>query len=259
MRSVATNLKGYPVLVDLKRGSDELYMKQRFQSVPHRFFDIEPYMRWEMIEYVVEDMPLLSLNYEMTDVITRDEWDKIGLWVLRFVGGGDNEVNEEVLKWFEKPVKQWNDDAEWTVFGDKEVVHEDENGKVMKESVMRNCYDFRMELGDDDTMYYEVWKPFTCLPYCTYVEKWSDVGHYPFFSNLYVNTTWGLAWDNNFMIRLWGHLGMKGECKLEEMVLDRIKSCQDGGEEEPRVYRMEIDETIETRKRRVYGKRKRYS
>lgn len=261
---VKIRMAGFEPLVDRLHGGDFAWMHAHFKDVPHRLFDHEKYEVYSIALYDYEEPPSFAVHFNRGDDIDDVEWELIGDWVKRYICEGKdgdswketNAAMPSVMDDMEKPVKQLGEGEDWTVFGDKIIVEENEMGTVRREKVMKDSYEFKMmQVGD--TMFYEVWKPFTCNPYTTYVEGFGEKGHFPFFTNLYVNTTWGLGQDNAFMVQLWTHLGMKGECELERMVRARCERCREGKEGEPSVYRLGLEECIKSRERKEELKRKR--
>lgn len=113
-------------------------------------------------------------------------------------------------------------------------------------------------VAEKDTMFYQVCKPFTDLPFTCVVFNYSDIGHRKFFSSLFTTASWGIcSEDMDFLEQAWIHLGMPPDgYDIEEIVKEQIKKCEQG-EVEPRVYRRTIDQVLETfEKRGFIGPRK---
>ncbi len=112
-------------------------------------------------------------------------------------------------------------------------------------------YGFRyFHLEPRDIMVYEVVKPHTDLPYTTLTTEYSARGHLPFFSSLFINTTWGVCnTDIAFLRQVWSYLCMEGECDLERLFKDRVEACFPSPtrvpEQEPMVWRRSLEEIVE--------------
>ena len=112
-------------------------------------------------------------------------------------------------------------------------------------------YHFRtFHLDDKDVMVYEIKKPNTDLPYTTVTRNFSLKGHTPFFTDLFICESWGVARaDIAFLKKLWNFLEMENEFDLDSLMKAATEKCyptNDGGPEpEPEVYRKEMESVIE--------------
>lgn len=113
-------------------------------------------------------------------------------------------------------------------------------------------YTFDMFFDDEnDVMFYEICKPNTDRPFCTYIEDFSLHGHIRLFPTLFVSSVWGVAKnDIPFLEQLWDHLEIPGICNLETLVKDCVKECY-GGAPEPKLWRTHIEDL----KRVYFGKK----
>jgi len=123
-------------------------------------------------------------------------------------------------------------------------------------------YLFNMEIDEGHDMgFFQIDKPFTDRPYTTIIRSLKERGLLPLFSSLYIDKTWGLGQDNQFLKELWVHLGMNatsGILDLENELKNHIQRCSpENGipESEPEVYRM----TIQELKVQMTNKNKRYT
>tara|TARA_R110002126_G_scaffold78877_4_gene196191 strand:+ start:4586 stop:5416 length:831 start_codon:yes stop_codon:yes gene_type:complete len=253
---------GWEPLVNLVKGNDEYWMRQHFKDVPHRLFrDGEVY---QIAEYDMESPPACSIEFNLDEDVSVAQWVEIEKfvtdWILKGKGLEDWKACQANTPSFmqEKAPAQLGTDELWSVFDDKITMDANEDGVVRKQDKMSDDYTFKMQ-QDGDVMFYEVTKPFTAVPYSTYVEDFDRKGHYPFFTNLYVNTSWGLGHDNKFITELWTHHFKMGPCDLEKMVKERVARCVAGLEGEPCVYRMDLEACIASRSRKEALKRKRVS
>jgi len=122
-----------------------------------------------------------------------------------------------------------------------------------EEIVVVKKYDFRTWYDEShDTMFYEVTKAYTDLPFTSVVYNHSNKGHRKFFASLFTQTSWGICpEDMDFLHQVWLHLEMPGEYDIEEIVKAQIKLCE-AGEIEPQVYRRSIEEVQETFEKRKF-------
>lgn len=111
-------------------------------------------------------------------------------------------------------------------------------------------YQFESELlKDEDIMLYQVIKPFTDLPYTSVTRNFSNKGHIPFFTDLFICQSWGVArTDIAFLKQMWIHLKMDGEFNLENLMKTATEKCYPSEhnipQPEPEVYRRPISAVI---------------
>jgi len=246
---------GFTPFVDTKNG-ENLYWLRRY------FTDKFNFLWWrstggdrlhcgQITEFDPEcDTLVLSIEIDVVPDANVTQWVEHAVFQER----------DDVEKIFEMPVQQVSDDVkdEWSVYLDKEKVGEDEKtgATIYKQATRENYYHFSYEFESDGVVLYEVSKAHCAVPYCTAIENYLEKSHYDLFTNLYVNTSWGLGDDNTFLQALWKNLGMKGECDLDLMVKARIEGCCNGLAE-PRVYRMPMSEFKDLRRRLAEKKRSR--
>lgn len=104
-------------------------------------------------------------------------------------------------------------------------------------------------LEDEDIMLYQVIKPFTDLPYTSITRNYSLKGHVPFFTDLFICQSWGVArGDIAFLKHMWTQLKMDGEFDLEKLMKTATEKCYPSDsnlpEPEPEVYRRNMDDVI---------------
>lgn len=110
-------------------------------------------------------------------------------------------------------------------------------------------YKFRYQPLENDIMLYEVVKPFTDLPYTSVTRNYSKKGHIPFFTDLFICQSWGVARnDISFLKEMWSYLKMDGVFNLEELMKVATEKCYPSDdnipEPEPEVYRRSIEDVI---------------
>lgn len=113
-------------------------------------------------------------------------------------------------------------------------------------------------LESQDIMLYEVVKPFTDLPYTSVTRKYSLKGHLPFFTDLFICQSWGVARaDIAFLKHMWSELQMDGEFDLESLMKDATERCLPAEDRfpdpEPEVYRRSLEDTILILKEKALG------
>jgi hypothetical protein len=101
----------------------------------------------------------------------------------------------------------------------------------------------------EDIMLYEVLKPFTDLPYTSVTRNYSKKGHLPFFTDLFICQSWGVARsDISFLAYMWKELKMTGVFDIEELMKEATEKCLPSEtripEPEPEVYRRSLHDTI---------------
>lgn len=105
-------------------------------------------------------------------------------------------------------------------------------------------------LEEEDIMLYEVTKPFTDLPYTSVTCNYSTKGHKPFFTDLFIAPSWGVARnDIAFLKHTWEKFNMEGDFDLEAMLKEATEKCVPGEnyipEPEPIVYRRTISDVLD--------------
>lgn len=98
-------------------------------------------------------------------------------------------------------------------------------------------------------MLYEVKKPFTDLPYTSVTRNYSKKGHIPFFTDLFICQSWGVARsDIAFLKHMWNELKMDGDFDLEKLMKAATEKCYPSDdnipEPEPEVYRRSLDNVV---------------
>ncbi len=96
------------------------------------------------------------------------------------------------------------------------------------------------------TMFYQVDRPYTDLPFTVYTKEFHENGHLDFFTSLFGSAAWGSSkHDVAFLKHFWTHFGMQGEFDMNKLLKDRIDSCYPPElKAEPEVYRRTIDEVL---------------
>lgn len=118
---------------------------------------------------------------------------------------------------------------------------------LSKENDFYDLHTFYIE--EDDIMIYEVLKPFTDLPYTAVTRNYSKKGHLPFFTDLFICQSWGVARsDILFLKSCWDYLLMTGDFNLDKLLKDATEKCLPGEnyipEPEPEVYRRTLKDVV---------------
>lgn len=112
-------------------------------------------------------------------------------------------------------------------------------------------YEFRMvHLDQKDIMLYEIKKPNTELPYTTVTRNYSMKGHLPFFTDLFICESWGVARaDFSFLKKVWVHLEMDGDFDIDSLLKAATEKCYPREDQipepEPEVYRRDIETVVQ--------------
>ncbi len=140
---------------------------------------------------------------------------------------GDYDI-DEIMKMLPQPITQCIDP------------------ETIPEVAKNEDYEFT-KLYDEklDTMFYEVRKPNTDLPYTTATKNYKSQGHTPFFTALFICNSWGVSRnDVPFLEELWMHLEMDGVFDIDGLLKDATEAClpNESGiiNSEPSVYRRDL-------------------
>jgi hypothetical protein len=122
--------------------------------------------------------------------------------------------------------------------------------EVIESTRGNNYYNLETRLLEHlDIMLYEVRKPFTDLPYTSVTRNYSKKSHLPFFTDLFICQSWGVARsDISFLQHTWKELNMEGVFDLEALMKEATDKCLPSDnripEPEPEVYRRELNDVI---------------
>lgn len=208
-----------------------ILLKEKYGSSIHRFFghDCD-----ELIVFDVEVVDMIEPEFIVTfdKQISKKEWRDIFLFFRNLL----DEIPD--AKYFEKIKHLIDVQTKCTLKSSTPQI---------EEAKYDHQYIFNMDLDEEKNIgFFEIQKPFTDRPYTTIIRNFKERGFLPLFTSLYIDSTWGLAMDNNFLKQLWVHLGLNakiGLLDLEKEVKDHISRCSpENGipEAEPEVYRMNI-------------------
>lgn len=123
--------------------------------------------------------------------------------------------------------------------------------KDVEMAPLNDHYEFECRhLEEEDMMLYEVIKPFTDLPYTSVTRNFKKKGHVPFFTDLFICQSWGVARsDIAFLKQMWDHLKMDGTFDLDSLMKAATEKCYPSDnaipEPEPEVYRRKLDDVIQ--------------
>lgn len=232
------NRLGYSALVDSihKRNYEWLYKN----IINGRFFiqdgeEVYMFDREELMKEVLL-VPDFSIVFPDDKEILEADWSKIYKYIEAHITSTmeDLAITEEVEKLMGKPL----------------VLHHEPLEEI---KIDRGTDYYNLEtryLEEDDVMLYEVTKPFTDLPYTSVTRNYSKKGHLPFFTDLFIAPSWGVARsDIAFLNYTWKEFKMEGDFNLDELMKTAIQKCTPNEdfipEPEPTVYRRDIQSVIE--------------
>lgn len=235
------NRLGYTTLVDSIHGKNYTWLYRNSEN--GRFFIQE---KEELYMFSREDLKKEMLLVPDFAVIFPDdktledyEWSRIYKYLEAHLTDAmeDVENTEKVQQLLEKPVVA-------TAVAENTL----NEPQISKESDFYNL-DTRY-LENEDIMLYEVTKPFTDLPYTSVTFNYSAKGHKPFFTDLFIAPSWGVAQnDIQFLKHVWEKFNMEGEFNLDKMLKEATENCVPGEchvpAPEPVVYRRTILDVID--------------
>lgn len=104
-------------------------------------------------------------------------------------------------------------------------------------------------IDSKDYMIFEVIKPFTDKPYTAVIREYSTYGNLPFFSALFICSSWGVYHqDIEFLRRCWDRFEMPGIFDMDKILKEGTEACYPApGREpmsEPQVYRKTLEEVV---------------
>lgn len=202
----------------------------------------------ENLDSKMDWMPDFAITFNDDAVITEKQWDEIHLYCKQHL---TNEIIDmtntmKVHELLGRPTKM--------------VANVDETPALEEK---QDYYGFnRCYLDEQDIMLYEVTKPFTDLPYTSVTRRYSKKGHLPFFTDLFICQSWGVARsDVAFLANMWKELKMEGEFDLEKLMKEATEKCMPKDDElpepEPEVYRRSLQDTILILKEKMEGTNRR--
>lgn len=228
--------KHYPILADSVNFEFPSF-KAKYESSNARYFYYED-NEWSM--HKIEELhftPHFLLSFDLNEAIDEDTWSTIFTWIKKIF----EDITDEEL---EKKIKQI-----LTAYEKQEP--RPQIYKSIDPPPLPDYYSFRyMEDDSRNLAICEVTKPFTDLPYTTVIRNYSQRTLLPFFTSLFVCSSWGVAnHDIVFLYKLWEHLSFNekyGDLDLENRLKEDIAKCKPdypgGAESEPEVYRLSIEE-----------------
>jgi len=104
-------------------------------------------------------------------------------------------------------------------------------------------FDFK-KLEDLDCIFYQLTKPNTDRPYVVLVKNFSKHNHKRLFTSMRLFDSWGASrYDLAFLHQLWTYLVGGNKPDFDEMLKEHIEAVL-YGEEEPKVWRNDLDSVV---------------
>lgn len=241
---------GYTVLVDAIHIKNYKWFQENI--VVGRLFIFD---RDELFMFTKENLdpemiwtPDFSITFNDDAEISDTQWDEIHLYAKQHLTDEmiDMTNTMKVHELLGKPTTQ-------------KVELEDIEIKKQEQDyyALNRCF-----LEKQDIMLYEVTKPFTDLPYTSVTRNYSKKGHLPFFTDLFICQSWGVARaDIAFLAEMWKELKMTGEFDLDKLLKEATEKCMPQEntlpEPEPEVYRRSLQDTILILKEKSEGTNRR--
>lgn len=213
----------------------------KYGTVHSRFFVCE-IDKWKMMtkdQLQSYGMAHFVLTFDENVAVEEESWEMILKWVQCIFDGEKNE--------------QLNTLVGELIPSKGKGILVSSSGPAGDDTKANTEYQFKYIVDESRNMgLFEVIKPFTDKPYCAVIRNFSVRGFLPFFTALYVSSSWGVAsHDHLFLKKIWDHLEMgkeHGEFDLERRLKEDIAKCSadnpGGAEAEPEVYRMSIKELL---------------
>ena len=229
----------YPPFVDGKN-LNPVDMKHKYHGVNGKFFNCEG-DQWTMFDLEVVDLmqPTFLVSFDEGTKVSKADWNLVLKWVNTiFSGEKDYELDDKIKKLI-PPYEKCPEKITFSTQLEPKCVEDQRE------------YRFRYVVDCDfDRALFEVIKPYTDKPYTAVIRGFSNRGFLPFFTALYVCTSWGVcSQDHAFLEKLWVFMNLDaqhGPLNLEKRLQEDIQRClpREGyvPEPEPEVYRMSIEE-----------------
>jgi hypothetical protein len=232
---------GYTAYADAIHKYDYYYLKKNVPFKNGRFFITEREKIYMFDENLLrEDMsvtPDFALIFNETEeCVSEDDWAKI--------------ANFFDQHWLDENIDMTNTMKVYELIGrpEKMATTAEASDEIITEQ--QDYYSLNLKyLEEVDIMLYEVTKPFTDLPYTSVTRNYSKKGHLPFFTDLFICSSWGVARsDILFLQHSWNEFKMDGEFNLDVLLKNATEKCLPSEsnipEPEPEVYRRNIESTI---------------
>lgn len=227
--------KYYPIFADGHSIEYHIFL-EKYKNSNSRYFiyDNEKWLMFSIDE--LKCLPHFVINFDQGKVMSDAEWEFIQKWV-NAIFQDDDDLTDEMYEMFPQYSK----------------IDSKSNSEDFV-NVENDAYAFRYFIDEEsDKAYFEVTKPYTDRPYTSVIRSYSVRGMLPFFTSLYVCSSWGICnHDHMFLNRVWNHLNMNvkhGELDLERRLKEDIAKClpdnPGGPESEPEVYRCSIENLLE--------------
>lgn len=193
-------------------------------------------------------LPDFAITFNDDALITEEQWDEIHLYCKQHLTNDviDMTNTMKVHELLGKPTSMT------ASIEDTPMLEADQDYYGFN-----RCY-----LDQQDIMLYEVTKPHTDLPYTSVTKNYSKKGHLPFFTDLFICQSWGVARDDiAFLKEMWKELNMEGDFDIETLMKNATEKCMPKDDQlpepEPEVYRRSLNDTILILKEKALGTNRR--
>jgi hypothetical protein len=90
-----------------------------------------------------------------------------------------------------------------------------------------------------DIMVYQVTKPGVELPFTTVTRSYTEQGHTPFFTDLFLSHEWGTCRsDILFLDQVWKHLDMLGSFDIDTLLKNATRACLPNATPDPNIIEL---------------------
>ncbi len=236
---ILTLQKYYPVFTDSESTTEEIKFKYKGSNA---FFFTILADDWVLFRYEALDVlqPKFVVTFDKGFKVKKEDRMNMIRWVQSIFAGID-DTNLNTIMEILVPLP--------TVCPEKI----DLKNQIDPPKEMPTEYAFDSELQGCDCMLVQITKPHTDRPYTAAIRKFSERGWVPFFTALFISSSWGVcSQDISFLGYIWKMLGMNekyGDMNLEQRLKDDVDRCVPGADgipdAEPEVYRLTIMEVKE--------------
>lgn len=237
---------GYSTFVDGKHKNDYGWLMQNIEVGKLFIYDSDEVYMFSK-DQLDKDMiftPDFAVVFNSDAIVTDEQWDNIHLYLKQHLTDEmiDMTNTMKVHEMLGKPTYV------------KATLPE------VEPPTQQTHYSFDCRfLEEDDIMLYQVIKPFTDLPYTSVTREYSRKGHIPFFTDLFICQSWGVARnDIGFLQHMWTELKMDGEFNLDALMKDATEKCYPSDSAipsaEPEVYRRCIDDVVQILQEKIIRK-----
>ena len=212
-------------------------IKDRYRNVNGRFYSFEntTVIESKLDEFTDDEkIPNLLMSFDKDVQVSEDDWTiVVGPFIKSLVDDTVVVDQEKFYALAPKPI---------VVYSEKE-----EEEKKVDNLMVDYTFEYVVD-KEVDIAFCQICKPFTDSPYTVVIRNYSQKGLLPFFTSIFVSTSWGVAsHDIVFLNKLWTFLEMEkthGAFDLENRLKEHVRKCTEHLEIEPELYRADYKKVM---------------